>query len=378
MTSDRRVILYTSQGECIMTDRFTNGTIEEGLEYLDEGFSEEQETFGLIPQDEADDDEGVTGFATQAAANDDLAQHVRVSSETDAELITEATALPSEATGELEDVPGFDKRLLSVGREDTYGRLDEAYLLDAYYAQYGDAAVNAYLQPQLNEKLQEVVIGVDDRIRIMNTTPIPWRWICSLLITARDGSRWIGTGWLAGPRLVVTAGHCVYIHSRGGWVRSVEVIPGRNAAVRPFGQSVSTHFHSVVGWTVNEKRTHDYGAIILPANQKFGNQLGYFGFANLSTPTLTNLLVNLSGYPGDKPAGTQWWHARRITAVAPSVLTYNIDTAGGQSGSPVWRLQAGRRQAVGIHTNGAVTGNSATRINKPVYDNLQFWKVSHP
>jgi glutamyl endopeptidase len=360
-----------------MTDKFANGTISEGLEYLDEGFSEEQETFGLIPQDETDEDEGVPTYASEAAASDERALHMRVSSEADGETLSEAGS-PSEATGDIEDVPGFDKRLLTLDRDETYGRLDESYLLDAYYAEYSDAALNAYVQPQMNEKLQEVVIGVDDRIRIMNTTPIPWRWICSLLITARDGSRWIGTGWLAGPRLVVTAGHCVYIHSRGGWVRSVEVIPGRNAAVRPFGQAVSTHFHSVTGWTVSGLRSHDYGAIILPTNQKFGNQLGYFGFANLATPTLTNLLVNLSGYPGDKPAGTQWWHARRITAVAPSVLTYNIDTAGGQSGSPVWRLQGGRRQAVGIHTNGSPAGNSATRINKPVYDNLQFWKVGHP
>jgi V8-like Glu-specific endopeptidase len=356
-------------------ERFRNGTTE-GLEYLDEASTEgEQETYGLMPVDvELDEDEGSTGFAAEAAETD-ADMHVSVSSESaGGEAGLEADAAGIASKGEIEAVPGFDRRLLAVGRDETYARLDESYLLDAYFAEFADEAALAYVQPELNEKMQEVVIGQDDRIRITNTNAIPWRWICSLLITARDGSRWIGTGWLAGPRLVVTAGHCVFMRTRGGWARSIEVIPGRNGAVRPFGSAISSNFRSVAGWTLSNDRRFDYGAIILPPNQAYGNQLGCFGFANLSDASLANLLVNTAGYPGDKPAGTMWWHARRITRVEPRVFYYNIDTAGGQSGSAVWRLINGRRQAVGIHTNGALTGNSATRITQPVYNNLQSWK----
>lgn len=254
------------------------------------------------------------------------------------------------------------------------------YLLDAWYAEYGDPTGEALLRRELRERgnldefIAEVVIGTDDRLRIDPASAYPWRAICSLLITARDRSRWIGTGWLVGERTLVTAGHVVYIHSRGGWVRSIEVIPGRNAAERPFGSCTATAFRSVRGWTEDRNRDYDYAAIILPESCPKGREVGWLGFANLDTETLERLTVNLSGYPGDKPPGTQWWHARRLTDVEPRTIVYNIDTAGGQSGAPVWRLRNGQRHAVGIHTNGFVGGNSATRISRPVYENLVRWK----
>ena len=43
----------------------------------------------------------------------------------------------------------------------------------------------------------------------------PWRVHASLLITAADGSNWIGTGWFVSPRVLVTAGHCVFIKGSG-------------------------------------------------------------------------------------------------------------------------------------------------------------------
>lgn len=282
-----------------------------------------------------------------------------------------------ESSLELEPVEGFDASVLEMDREDIMERVDESRLLDAWYAEFDDPALAAFVsqQPYLTERGPEVVIGEDDRVRINNTTTYPWRTICSLLITAKDGSRWIGTGWLVGPRTVITAGHVVYIHNRGGWVKSIEVIPGRNGASRPYGSCVATNFRSVKGWTKNNKRSHDYGAIILPKDCRFGDRVGYFGYANLNLTSLLNLKVNLSGYPGDKETGTQWWHARRVKLVTARTLVYNIDTAGGQSGSPVWRLKDGKRHVVGIHTNGASSGNSATRITKPVFDNIKKWKA---
>ncbi|MEL6143545.1 MAG: serine protease, partial [Bacteroidota bacterium] len=278
----------------------------------------------------------------------------------------------TDPSAELEFLEGFDESILYQDRESL---ITQEPVLDAWYAEYGDEASIA-LALQGSRVLEEVVIGKDDRIRVHNTTAYPWRTICSLIITAKDGSRWIGTGWLVGNRTVITAGHVVYMHKRGGWVRSIEVIPGRNASRRPFGSCRATHFRSVKGWTNKKKRSHDYGCIILPKNCEYGKQLGYFGYANLNFFSLLGLKVNLSGYPGDKtPAGSQWWHARRIKFVTPRTIVYNIDTAGGQSGSPVWRLRNGQRHVIGIHTNGSKLGNSATRITKPVFKNIKKWKA---
>ena len=70
--------------------------------------------------------------------------------------------------------------------------------------------------------------------------------------------------------------------------------------------------------------------------------------------------------------------ARLPKSVAPQVITYDIDTAGGQSGSPVWHYEAGRRTAVGIHTNGSSLGNSATRLTPALVAILNRWRAMGP
>src|SRR5262249_23942530 len=82
-------------------------------------------------------------------------------------------------------------------------------------------------------KLAETVHGPDDRVQITNTAAYPWRAHASLLITAADNSMWIGTGWFIGPHTLMTAGHVVYIKNSGvagrdGWVKKIQVMPGRN------------------------------------------------------------------------------------------------------------------------------------------------------
>lgn len=231
--------------------------------------------------------------------------------------------------------------------------------------------------------LPESVMGDDERIRISPASSYPWRVHCALRITARDGSSWIGTAFFISPRVLVTAGHCVFIRSanadRHGWVRSIDVMPGRDEDSLPYGSSRSTRFYSVVGWTQNGDDEYDYGAIVL--NEPLGNQTGWLGFGAFSDGTLTSSWGNLSGYPGDLGGGTeQWYMARRIHSVSTRKLFYEIDTAGGQSGSAVYRIADGNRYAMGIHAYGVgqYPRNSATRITRPVFDNLVTWKSRHP
>lgn len=320
---------------------------------------------------------GLEAFVGEAGFDDDLP----VSSEDALEM---AMVLPGNSgmLGDGDEVTADEtvEPALTGGTEAAAepAPAEEAYVLDAWHAVYSDPGQRALAlqqQTELKDSVLEVVIGTDDRIQVTNVTGYPWRAICSLAIRARDGSSWIGTAWFVGRRTLITAGHCVYIKDRGGWVSSIDVMPGRNGATKPFGTCTATSFRSVAGWTQRTLRSHDYAAIILPEDCPLGEQLGFFGIANLDDTELRQLTANLSGYPGDKPPGTQWFHAREIAAVTQSFFNYEIDTAGGQSGAPVWRLMNGQRHAVGIHTNGSPAGNSATRINKVVFDNIMAWKA---
>jgi glutamyl endopeptidase len=85
-------------------------------------------------------------------------------------------------------------------------------------------------------------------------------------------------------------------------------------------------------------------------------------------------VLNLSGYPGDKGGNQQWFMALKPKSLTTRVIKYDIDTMGGQSGAPVWVKVGDVRTCVGIHTNGHLSGNSATRIVTPVFNNIQLWK----
>lgn len=220
---------------------------------------------------------------------------------------------------------------------------------------------------------KEVIIGTDDRKQINPTVSIPWRTICSLVMKTKTGKTYIGTGFLVGPGTVITAGHCVYFHEEGGWPEYIDVIPGRNGSLKTYGTIRAKTFRSVTGWTKDKNRNTDYGAIIL--NTKIGNTVGYFGYAYKNDAFIKSKDLNLSGYPGDKGGTTQWYHHKLTKSVNSRVITYDIDTMGGQSGSPVWYIENGNRFVIGIHTTGSSSGNSATRIIKSVFDNIKNWKA---
>jgi glutamyl endopeptidase len=224
----------------------------------------------------------------------------------------------------------------------------------------------------------ETVHGIDDRVQVNDTHRYPWSATSSLLITARDGSQWIGTAWFVSPRTLVTAGHCVYIANspmpgRNGWVKSIQVLPGRNGTHLPFGSVTATQFWTVRGWSEHGDENYDYGAIIVPTG--VGETVGTLGFGVYGDDDLTGRVTNITGYPGDQPAGTMWYDARAIASTNPSKVHYDIDTAGGQSGAAVYLIEGGQRISVAVHAYGGPSTNSGTRISALVFKNLSDWKV---
>ncbi|MGW1767230.1 trypsin-like serine peptidase [Streptomyces sp. NPDC002073] len=224
----------------------------------------------------------------------------------------------------------------------------------------------------------ETVHARDDRVQITDTTSYPWRAHASLLITAADNTQWIGTGWFIGPHTLITAGHVVHIKNSGvpgqdGWVKSIQVMPGRNGTALPFGSVTSTNFRSVTGWTNSGDENFDYGAIIIPT--ELGSTTGWFGFGAWPDADLLKTSANISGYPGDKPTGSQWYDGRGISSVNPLKVFYDIDSFGGQSGSAVYHIHNGARYGIAVHAYGGASVNSGTRITKEVFTNLQLWKA---
>jgi glutamyl endopeptidase len=238
----------------------------------------------------------------------------------------------------------------------------------------------------------EDVIGIDDRVILSDTAATPWRCICHLEITYDSGQVGFGTGWFAGERTVITAGHCLY--TRGTPSRravQVRVIPGRNGTLAPYGYVVARKFDWSPKWQSStsdiDAAPYDYGAIFIDHDVNdapFGARIGYFGLRSYDEDErklLDMAMVNNAGYPHEatKPYGTLWFNAGRVhldegPTKDERFLEYMVDTTAGQSGSPVFLLDSTKNQryVVAIHTTGNFI-NRGVRVTAEVYDKIVEW-----
>src|SRR6266545_3191818 len=118
----------------------------------------------------------------------------------------------------------------------------------------------------------EAIHGNDDRLPVAQPQLPPWPAICALRITAANGDLLDGTGFLIGPSAVLTTGHNIFDHARGGQAQKIRVIPALRGGVTPFGDFFSSTFRIATGWQQTKAPERDYGAVLL-ANT-IGTQTG--------------------------------------------------------------------------------------------------------
>jgi V8-like Glu-specific endopeptidase len=229
-----------------------------------------------------------------------------------------------------------------------------------------DAAAASFGQPTL-----EMIIDNDDRKEVPDATLSPWRKIAALIITSQNGTQYAGTAWFISQRILITAGHCVFLHDAGDFAKTIEVIPAWHDNIKPFGSYTATRFQSSNGWVNDRNSDYDYGVIIL--DEDANSDIGWFAFAAAPDDYLNEKIVNVCGYPHDQGKwGNQYYHARAITRSSKHKVYYDADSTGGQSGAALWlTLGESERVAIGIHTTGSSTTNSGTRITNPMYENFK-------
>ncbi len=172
-----------------------------------------------------------------------------------------------------------------------------------------------------------------------------------------------GTGWFIKPGRVVTAAHVLDIRRAWGSVAGatnwhVEVVPAVSAAVaEPLGATWATRIDRHPRFVDDVGSPWDLAVITvtplegLPASQCLAAQIG---------PEQTGVKVAISGYPWNNGhPQTQFRHAGLVPAREGTNLYYDIDTEGGQSGSPVLLQTSAASVAIGIHVGGVGHGRGA-------------------
>jgi V8-like Glu-specific endopeptidase len=186
----------------------------------------------------------------------------------------------------------------------------------------------------------------DIRFWQKDTRKAPWRWICLLVPGTSPDSldlKGYATGWLAGPRLVVTAGHVINDLKDEG----LAVIPGcvgpdsQGYITTPLGWAFSTQLLMAKNIkTENGRTVNDYGFVVLPKQLPLGATLGWLHIQALSTPDIraeTTFGCLIAGYPSDKkPIGSLWSDTPVLPDIDDDYVWYSAgSTEKGASGSPV-------------------------------------------
>ncbi len=272
--------------------------------------------------------------------------------------------------GELEPVPGFrPKRAITEGLDGIYAGSEPEKGSRRGVDQCGSISVRRRLETVYYDP-------EDDRVQIVDTARIPWRAICHLYIARETGVTTTGTGWLAGPDLVVTAGHNYLHHQEGGVATSIIVTAGHDGTVRPPYPPVATvsaYIHPA--WESDADPSFDFAFLRL-SDDRLGRRTGYLAFADAPDDFLRGVLINIAGYPYDKPYATLWYSAGRLYRRTATRVAYHIDTKGGYSGAPLVYKQGRKRIVLAMHTQGDPTleksrYNTGVRVTGAFFDSLK-------
>lgn len=219
------------------------------------------------------------------------------------------------------------------------------------------------------------VIGDDDRIPVSDTTQWPYRAVGYLSMrfdvinneTGHIDQRYfMGTGFLEGPDLLITAGHCLYgdvtksytdnnniVHTEyednlnnPRFPDAITYYPARNGASLPYGSVSVERVYIEKSYYLNTEK--DWGCCKL--SSPIGNTTGWFG--KISNFYIQNYPFMSYGYPGSQ-GGNMYEASAQFTYFETDNGWYyrtNLDSEGGQSGSPYRISLNGGNFVSGIHT----------------------------
>lgn len=186
-----------------------------------------------------------------------------------------------------------------------------------------------------------------------------------------------GTGFIVGEHIIATAAHCVSnYYTRTFMDNTIEIIDVNNNVIDSF-HAESVHVPASYFTSNSDIRMkHDYALLYVPSVDL--SEYGMFSLGAAKDEYLSNTSnqVIVSGFPQEYPDGyNSSGSGLRFKAIGNVQnkftdfrFSYNTDTAGGDSGGPVYveegfvgsdNLWHEYKTVVGIHTH---NGNSGVRV----------------
>ncbi len=219
------------------------------------------------------------------------------------------------------------------------------------------------------EVTNEGIIDSDDQFPVPDVSKTPYRQIVQLNALHEDGYRYVGSGAMIAPNLILTAAHNVYDRKTGKWATYVKATPtpSRNGGDRlPYGSYDAENYVIFDEYRTQsqELSEYQYDMAVIRLNQAVDSRVGELRIAKTST---VGQHIQIPGYPLESPQkfGVMYTMFGDIESIDNKLLRYQIDTEGGQSGSPVLNEQG---EIIGVHIAGFSNGstyvyNGARRVD---------------
>lgn len=256
-------------------------------------------------------------------------------------------------------VDGFEKIKVLDGKYPSYSRMN--YLPGI--SQIDLEMQKRFMKMSKKDDRPTNVFGIDERY-IYNDSSFPWRTVGRVWNAAGSGA-----ACTIGPRLVLTASHCINWIAGGGagWVKFSPAYYNSNG---PWGEFYATrviYWNRAQGGLSNLETAFDYAVLVM--NGYVGNTVGYPGYRTYSGSWNGDPVWQHMGYPGDltstqRPAFQgdcviSSTSSESLSGQSALVMGHYNDITGGHSGGPVWGWWSGEPWPRVVGVQSAESGTPA-------------------